>query len=92
MVPNPDFLRVMNANFPRSAKLILGCRAGARSLRAAQQLVDDGYTDILDQRAGWDAARDAFGQTTEPGWNRVGLPAEFGAPAGRAYADLAKKQ
>ncbi len=89
--PNPDFLRVMLANFPKNTKIVVGCRSGGRSLRAANALVDNGYTNVFDQRAGWDGARDAFGQLTEPGWTRVGLPAEKGQPAGRAYADLAKR-
>lgn len=91
MTPNPDFLRVMQAAFAKDAKLIVGCKAGGRSLRAATALAGEGFTDILDQRAGWDGARDAFGQLAEPGWSRASLPTEAGAPSGRAYADLEKK-
>jgi rhodanese-related sulfurtransferase len=86
--PNPDFLRVMNANFPKDTPIITGCRSGGRSLRAAKALVEDGYTNVLDQRAGWDGVRDQFGQLQEPGWTRVGLPSEKGTPTGRSYADL----
>jgi len=91
MTPNPDFLAVLRATFPRDAKLVIGCLAGGRSLRAAEMLVADGFTDVLDQRAGFDGARNAFGQVTEPGWARLDLPVEAGAPAGRAYAELEKK-
>ncbi len=91
MVPNTDFLKVMAATFPKDAKIVVGCKAGGRSLRAAQALGAHGYTNVLDQRAGWDGARDSFGQMTEPGWSRAGLPAEEGAPEGRAYADLRAK-
>jgi rhodanese-related sulfurtransferase len=91
MTPNPDFLRMMTASFSKDAKIVVGCKAGGRSRRAAQALTAEGYTSILDQRAGWDGARDSFGQVTEPGWSRAGLPSETGAPAGRAYADLQKK-
>jgi rhodanese-related sulfurtransferase len=86
--PNPDFLRAMNASFAKDAKIVVGCRSGGRSLRAAEALVADGFTDVFDQRAGWDGARDVFGQVTEPGWTRVGLPAEKGSPAGRTWAEL----
>jgi rhodanese-related sulfurtransferase len=88
MVPNPDFLRVMGAAFAPDAKLVVGCKAGGRSARAAQALRGAGFTSILDQRAGWDGARNPFGQVTEPGWSRAGLPVEQGQPDGRSWADL----
>jgi len=76
MTPNPEFLEAVNARFAKDAKLVVGCRSGGRSLRAARALLEAGFTDVVDQRAGWDGARDPFGQLTEPGWSRVGLPAE----------------
>jgi rhodanese-related sulfurtransferase len=91
MQPNPDFMRVMKAAFAPDARLVVGCKAGGRSLRAAQLLVGEGFTQILDQRAGWDGARNPFGQVVEPGWSRVGLPAESGQPGGRSWADLKAK-
>jgi rhodanese-related sulfurtransferase len=91
MRPNPDFLPVMAAAFPRDAKLVVGCKTGVRSLRAAEMLLEAGYTSVVDQRAGWDGARNPFGQITEPGWGRAGLPAEEGEPAGRSWADMQKK-
>jgi rhodanese-related sulfurtransferase len=91
MTPNPDFLRVMNAVFARDAKLVLGCKSGGRSLRAAHALIGEGFTSVVDQRAGWDGARDPFGQVTEPGWSRAGLPTEEGQPGGRSWDDLRKK-
>ena len=89
--PNPDFLRVMKANFSTDAKIVVGCKSGNRSARAAQALVGDGFTNVLDQRAGWDGARNAFGQVTEGGWVAAGLPGEQGAPAGRSWADMRGK-
>jgi rhodanese-related sulfurtransferase len=91
MTPNPQFSEVMGARFAKDAKIVVGCKAGGRSLRAAQALASQGYTSVLDQRAGWDGSRDAFGQVTEPGWSRAGLPSAKGAPAGSAYADMRKK-
>lgn len=91
MQPNGDFIRVMNANFPKDTRIVLGCKAGGRSLRAAQVLSADGYTNLVDQRAGWDGARDAFGQLTEPGWLRAGLAVEQGQPSGRSWSDLLNK-
>lgn len=92
MAPNPDFVRVMTAAFPKDAKIIVGCKAGGRSLRAAQLLVREGFTNVLDQRAGWDGVRSAFGEITEPGWSRVGLPSETGQPPGRSWDDMQKKK
>jgi rhodanese-related sulfurtransferase len=91
MTPNPRFLEVMKASFPSDAKLVVGCKAGGRSLRAAEALIGAGYSSVVDQRAGWEGVRDAFGQVTEPGWDPAGLPKESGAPEGRAYAALEKK-
>jgi rhodanese-related sulfurtransferase len=91
MTPNPDFAKVMAASFPLDAKIVVGCKAGGRSLKAAATLSLQGYTDVFDQRAGWDGTRDAFGQLAEPGWSRAGLPVEPGAPSGRSYADLRRK-
>jgi rhodanese-related sulfurtransferase len=91
MTPNPDFLRVMNAAFAKDAKIVVGCKAGGRSLRAALMLSAEGFTSVVDQRAGWDGARDPFGQLAEPGWSRVGLPAEQGQPSGRSWDDMKRK-
>jgi rhodanese-related sulfurtransferase len=90
MEANPDFVRVMKAAFTPDAKIVVGCKAGGRSMRAAQMLVGEGFTNIIDQRAGWDGARNNFGQL-EPGWSRVGLPSETGHPAGRAWSDMKSK-
>jgi rhodanese-related sulfurtransferase len=91
MAPNPDFVRVMSAAFPKDAKIICGCKAGGRSLRAAQMLAGEGFTNVLDQRAGWDGARTPFGQLAEPGWSRAGLPTEQGQPSGRSWEDMKSK-
>ncbi len=89
--PNPDFMRVMTAAFPKDAKIVVGCKAGGRSLRAAQVLLAEGYTNVLDQRAGWDGARGPFGEMKEPGWSPAGLPSELGQPAMRSWEDMKKK-
>ena len=92
MTPNPDFLSVMESAFGKDAKVVVGCRSGGRSLRAAKALLDAGFTSVVDQRAGWDGARDAFGQMSEPGWSRAGLPTVAGAEAGRGYADVQSRR
>jgi rhodanese-related sulfurtransferase len=91
MQPNPLFSEVMGATFPHDAKLVVGCKAGNRSLRAATALLADGYSNVVDQRAGWDGTRDPFGQVGEAGWSAAGLPSENGQPEGRSYASLSKR-
>ncbi len=73
-----DFVRAVEAKFAKDAKIIVGCKAGGRSLRAANALIAAGFTNVLDQRAGFDAARGPFGEVTAPGWSRAGLPQEAG--------------
>src|SRR5215470_90656 len=63
-INEPDFLRVMEARFGKAGKIVVGCRSGGRSLRAAQALVQAGFTDVIDQRAGWDGVATPFGQIT----------------------------
>lgn len=90
MAPNADFLEIVEALYPKDAKLVLGCRAGGRSLRAAEMLVVAGYTNIVDQRAGYEGSRDAFGSFTEPGWSPAGLPTAQETPGG-SYTELRKR-
>lgn len=91
MVPNPDFLAVMEKSFSKDAPLVVGCKMGGRSAKAASALTEAGFTRIVDQRAGWDGVKGPFGELTEPGWSRAGLPVETGAPAPRDYATLRAK-
>lgn len=88
--PNPDFMAVMEATFPKDAKLVLGCQSGNRSMRAAEALIRAGYTNLAEQRAGWGGARDMFGRLSEPGWSAAGLPSATGPDAARGYTALKK--
>ena len=77
--PSADFVSVMEGAFAKDAPIIVGCKMGGRSARAASALGAAGFTRVLDQRAGWDGARGSFGELTEPGWSRAGLPTESGS-------------
>ncbi|WP_438026916.1 rhodanese-like domain-containing protein [Sorangium sp. So ce233] len=90
MKPNPDFLDVVCALYPKDAKILVGCRSGQRSMRAAEAMVSAGYTAVIDQRAGFEGPRDAFGALTERGWGPAGLPVET-TTAGASYAELRQK-
>ncbi len=74
MVPNPKFSAIMEANFGRSARIIVGCQMGGRSLRAADLLLASGFRDVLDMRGGFGGERDLIGRVSFPGWEGRGLP------------------
>lgn len=75
-MPNPDFVRVMRANFPADARLLVGCQSGGRSGRAAQMLEAFGFTNITNVPGGY------------AGWEPSGLPTEAATPAHRSYDEL----
>lgn len=91
MAPNPAFISEVESSFGKDGKIVLGCRSGGRSLRAAEMLQAAGFTNVVDQRAGWGGARDAFGQVQEPGWEASGLPTAMTAEQGRDYESLRSK-
>jgi rhodanese-related sulfurtransferase len=91
MTPNPDFLAVVEKAFSKETQLVVGCQAGGRSARAGQLLEGAGFSQLVDQRAGFGGARDAGGRITEPGWAAEGLPVEQGQPATGSYEALRKK-
>ena len=84
---NPEFLEVMERAFPKDARLLIGCRSGGRSRRAAGLLVRAGFTDVSDVLGGFVGGKDAFGRAV-PGWSKQELPVETGAPAGQTYDDV----
>jgi rhodanese-related sulfurtransferase len=86
MTPNPDFLSVMEKSFAKDAKLVVGCKSGGRSLQAASILQSAGFTNLVDQRAGFDGSPGG-----EPGWSPKGLPTNKTAAAGRGYEALRTK-
>ena len=88
MRPNGDFMSVVSAVFPKDSKLVVGCRSGNRSLRAAEALIAAGYVNVVDQRAGHGGARDAFGQLQEAGWEGAGLEVAIEPHPERTYESL----
>jgi rhodanese-related sulfurtransferase len=76
MEPNPEFIEVMCGLFPPDAKLVLGCRSGQRSARAIQMLQTVGFTECVNQDAGFDGRRNAFGKVELEGWAGCGYPTE----------------
>jgi rhodanese-related sulfurtransferase len=91
MAPNPDFQRVVEASFPKDAKLVVGCKAGGRSLQAATLMEAAGYTSVVDMRGGFHGERDPFGRASVPGWEAEGLPVETEGAPEKTYEALSKK-
>ena len=92
MLPNPDFVSVMQAAYPADARLLIGCQMGGRSARAAAVLAAAGYTDVSNVAGGYGGARDRMtGQVVNEGWADAGLPVETAATPGGSYAELLQK-
>lgn len=87
MVPNPDFLRVMEGVFPKEAKLVVGCKMGGRSAKATAALKQAGFQTLCDMSAGFEGKRDPFGRAV-PGWKDGSREVETGATPGHTYADV----
>ena len=91
MEPNPRFIEVVSANFPKDTKLITGCQKGARSLRAAGLLQQAGFTAVIDMRGGFGGETDASGQISYPGWKPRGLPTTTESAPDDRYDYLAQR-
>lgn len=92
MMPNREFLQVVQGNFSPDAKLLIGCQVGGRSVQAAQILAGSGYADVSNVLGGYGGARDQFtGIVHAEGWSQAGLPVESGGAAGQSYDDLRAK-
>jgi len=62
----------------QSARLVVGCRSGVVSVRAAELLAGAGFADVVEQRAGFEGSRGTFGELREAGWEREGLAVATG--------------
>jgi rhodanese-related sulfurtransferase len=91
MTANPGFAEVIERRFPRESPLVLGCRSGQRSLRAAELLASRGYAQIVDMEGGFAGARAPSGQVECAGWEERGLPVSTQAEVGHSYRELEEK-
>ncbi|MBP1687496.1 MAG: Rhodanese domain protein [Deltaproteobacteria bacterium] len=88
MTFNPDFLRVVEVHFAKTAPIIVGCQSGGRSQQAAELLQQAGYTTLANMQGGFGGARDAAGREVAAGWAQSGLPLCTECGAQDAYATL----
>ena len=88
---NPDFVAVVEANFSKEAKLIVGCASGPRSQMACEMLEEVGYEDLANVVGGYSGARDMVGNLTQEGWVQLGFPTKSGDAGEQGYSALQKK-
>jgi rhodanese-related sulfurtransferase len=88
MMPNPDFLRVMEANFTHDAGLVVGCHAGGRSQKACEFLVQAGFSKLHNIQGGFGGAKDPLGRVLKPGWSQLGLPVSQSQGEGESYESM----
>jgi rhodanese-related sulfurtransferase len=91
MTLNQAFVKVVEVNFPKEKKIIVGCQAGPRADAAARMLQEAGYQDVSSMQGGFGGMRDPFGRVVVPGWASVGLPVSQENGEGVSYETLAAK-
>ena len=91
MMMNPDFVKIVEANFSREKKIIVGCQAGPRSNAAAGLLQQAGYQDVANLTGGFGGMRDQRGNVVAPGWAASGLPVGQDNGDDVSYPSLAAK-
>ena len=91
MMANPDFVSVVEKNFSKDKKIIVGCQAGPRSTAASRMLEQAGFQDISNMLGGFGGMRDQMGTVVAPGWAASGLPVSSDNGEGVSYQSLAAK-
>jgi rhodanese-related sulfurtransferase len=91
MMMNPDFVKVVEANFPHDKKIVVGCQAGPRSNAAAGLLQQAGFHDVANMVGGFGGMRNPMGTVIAPGWQDSGLPVSNENGDGVSYASLSAK-
>ena len=83
MTANPDFTNDVARAFPdHDTPILVSCKAGGRSAKAAAALEALGYRKLADHVGGWG------GGNGDAGWVAAGGPSATQAQAGRSYAEL----
>src|SRR4051812_6230461 len=76
--PNPNFVVEVLAAFEPERPIVVACKAGGRSARAAAILVESGYSNVVDMRGGFYGEVDHDGVLSCPGWAQRGLAVTTG--------------
>ncbi len=91
MEMNASFLTVLGANIPKTTRVIVGCKSGGRSARAARLMVGAGYRNVFNMTGGFSGRKAPSGDIIHPGWLTLGLPIEPGDGDDSSYAALRGK-
>jgi len=87
MTPNPDFMSVVSATYPKDTPLLLGCAMGGRSAQACSAMSGEGWTDLSNVHGGFNGHPGGGGVPSDPGWAGRGLPVSTDLD-GATYADV----
>ena len=81
--PNPDFAPAFARAFPdRDQQIVMGCRSGQRSFKAATMLSSMGYSNLVDMRGGYSGDKDTTG------WADESLATATSPESGRSWDEL----
>lgn len=92
--PNPDFETdflafAMDNDIDADTPIIVMCRSGSRSAKAADRIAEMGFTHVYSMTDGFegDTAKDGAqaGQRVVNGWRNAGLPWSYTVSATQAY-------
>ena len=88
--PLQDFMpevhrRLAQKGLSRNDGVILICRSGDRSSRAANRLTDEGYTQVWSVVDGFEGDMSQEGRRTVNGWKNAGLPWSYKLDQARMY-------
>jgi rhodanese-related sulfurtransferase len=84
--PNPNFIDDLKSRFKSEDTLLFICRAGGRSLRAAQAALKAGFAKSVNVVQGFEGEKDENGLPTKSGWKNAGLPYTYAIDPALAYA------
>jgi len=88
---NEAFLDVVAAHIAKDAKVIVGCRSGARSAVAQKILDEAGYKHTVNMLGGFSGKKDSNGEVLVAGWSVLDYPIEKGDAGASGYDELKKK-
>ena len=88
--PLQDFVpevrrRLQDKGLTKSDVVILMCRSGDRSARAATRLADDGFTQVYSVVDGFEGDMSKDGRRSVNGWKNAGLPWSYKLDKTRMY-------
>lgn len=92
MQPNNDFVSVCEQALGKDAKIVTACLKGGRSMKAAQILMANGFSNVVDMRGGFMGEPDPMGGIGYPGWQPRGLPVTTEAAEDETYEGLSKNR